>query len=98
MRTGPSGLRQPEKDLRPPARFALEAQGTPGLDRETVRHGKPEACAAVLRFRREEGFGRPRKGFHVHAGSGVRDDEAHMAPMIETVQSYVRRRLTETTR
>ena len=27
-----------------------------------------------------------------------RDDDAHMAPMIETVQSYVRRRLTETTR
>ena len=27
-----------------------------------------------------------------------RDDEAHMAPMIETVQTYVRRRLTETTR
>ena len=27
-----------------------------------------------------------------------RDDEAHLAPMIETVQAYVRRRLTETTR
>lgn len=27
-----------------------------------------------------------------------RDDEAHMKPMIDTVQSYVRRRLTETTR
>ncbi len=27
-----------------------------------------------------------------------RDDEAHMKPMIEIVQSYVRRRLTETTR
>ena len=27
-----------------------------------------------------------------------RDDEAHMKPMIETVQTYVRRRLTETTR
>ena len=27
-----------------------------------------------------------------------RDDEAHMKPMIDTVQAYVRRRLTETTR
>lgn len=27
-----------------------------------------------------------------------RDDEAHMKPMIDTVQSYVRRRLTETSR
>jgi len=27
-----------------------------------------------------------------------RDDEAHMKPMIDSVQSYVRRRLTETTR
>ena len=27
-----------------------------------------------------------------------RDDEAHMKPMIDTVQTYVRRRLTETTR
>ncbi len=27
-----------------------------------------------------------------------RDDEAHMAPMIDTVQNYVRRRLTETSR
>ena len=27
-----------------------------------------------------------------------RDDEAHMKPMIETVQTYVRRRLTESTR
>ncbi|HRM76586.1 MAG TPA: alpha/beta hydrolase, partial [Paracoccus sp. (in: a-proteobacteria)] len=27
-----------------------------------------------------------------------RDDEIHMKPMIDTVQTYVRRRLTETTR
>mgnify|MGYP000676902329 CR=1 FL=1 len=27
-----------------------------------------------------------------------RDDEVHMKPMIDTVQSYVRRRLTETSR
>jgi hypothetical protein len=27
-----------------------------------------------------------------------RDDEAHMAPMIDKVQTYVRRRLTEGTR
>ena len=27
-----------------------------------------------------------------------RDDEAHMKPMIDLVQAYVRRRLTETTR
>ncbi len=27
-----------------------------------------------------------------------RDDEVHMKPMIDTVQAYVRRRLTENTR